>query len=109
MAAERSLAELQQEYRIQLHAWENAEPGSPESNEARHRSRQLLARIEDRVADDIFARLLAEWMEVEREKRIAKKRKEQKKDRCSVMAVGGDIFKDNLFGIGDFHNTRLRH
>jgi hypothetical protein len=109
MAGRRTLADLEREFQTQSRIWRNAEPGSAESDEARHRVQQTLAVLHDEYAREAYIRILAEWEEIRREKRIEQKRREHRRNRCSVMAVGGDIFKDNLFGIGDYHNTRLRH
>jgi hypothetical protein len=93
MAAQRSVDDLLQEYRAHLQAYENAEPGSPESNYHQGRARQMLPEIHDRIADDMFPYIYAELIEVEREKRIEKERLKKKKDRCSIMATGGNVYK----------------
>ena len=93
MAAQRSADDLLQEYREHLQAYQNEEPGSPASNYHEGRARQILVEVKDRIADDLYYYIAAELMEVEREKRIEKERKKKKKDRCSIMASGGNVYK----------------
>lgn len=92
--AQRSADDLLQEYRAHLQAYENAEPGSHESNYHQGRARQLLPEIRDRVADDMFPYIYAELIEVENEKRREAKRLRDKRNRrCSIMAMGGNVHR----------------
>ena len=96
MAARRTAAELEREIRAQQRIYQNAEPGSPESNEASRRVRQLLVVLEEEYAEDIAIELMVVWEDIQREKRLEAARKKRRKDRCSVMARGGTTRRNRI-------------
>jgi hypothetical protein len=96
MAARRTAAELEREIRAQQRIYQNAEPGSPESNEASRRVRQLLVVLEEEYAEDIYIELMVAWEELQREKRLEAAREKRRKERCSIMALGGTTKRNRI-------------
>jgi hypothetical protein len=96
MAARRTEAQLEQEIRAQQRIYQNAEPGSQESEEARHRVRQLLVVLQEEYEENAAIELMVVWEDIQRQKRLEEARKKRKRDRCSVMARGGTTRRNRI-------------